>query len=356
MGHPNPIFAWRSKFSDFLYKADPNMPVRTLKAQGGQYTGPFHWDNRPFGINELKRLQTFPDDYDIVGGRNTIIQQIGNAVPPQIARILALSILKQIFSIELPFSLPLLEPTEQLGFRKRKRSLTDIYAKRAKDAIQLLNNRKIISFRNKRYAASLGLNFEWKEADINKGDFIVDVSIGNNELLIRVFKGDLTEQQFEVVIEPANNKKWTLGVKRVILQGSSLEPDCYTATWKAFEYELINTGIKADLVQLSGYYQYGSAIDSRIKINKDQLTNEWKVVKLIVEGVGVRYLVSEQELAELWDVPLIEISTLATFLRILGYEVRNKNTNPQIPDGYYLIPYSFPTLTPLSVQLYKSLG
>lgn len=26
MGHPNPVFAWRSKFSDFLYKADPNTP------------------------------------------------------------------------------------------------------------------------------------------------------------------------------------------------------------------------------------------------------------------------------------------------------------------------------------------
>lgn len=61
MGHPQPIFAWRSKFSDFLYKADPKTPVRTIKAQGGQYTGPFHWENRPFTISELKRLQTFPD-------------------------------------------------------------------------------------------------------------------------------------------------------------------------------------------------------------------------------------------------------------------------------------------------------
>ena len=32
MGHPNPIFAWRSKFSDFLYKADPDMPVRTIES------------------------------------------------------------------------------------------------------------------------------------------------------------------------------------------------------------------------------------------------------------------------------------------------------------------------------------
>lgn len=45
MGHPRPVFAWRSKFSDFLYKADPDQPVRTLKAQGGQYTGP-RWCRR----------------------------------------------------------------------------------------------------------------------------------------------------------------------------------------------------------------------------------------------------------------------------------------------------------------------
>ena len=46
------------KFSDFLYKADPDRPVRTIKAQGGKYTGPFHWESRPFTVDELKRLQT----------------------------------------------------------------------------------------------------------------------------------------------------------------------------------------------------------------------------------------------------------------------------------------------------------
>ena len=91
MNHPKPIFAWRSKFSDFLYKADPQTPIRTLKAQGGQYTGPFHWDNRPFGLAELKRLQTIPDDYQIVGKRQVAMHQIGNSVPPQVARILAAS-------------------------------------------------------------------------------------------------------------------------------------------------------------------------------------------------------------------------------------------------------------------------
>lgn len=83
MGHPSPIFSWRSKFSDFLYKADPAAPIRTLKAQGGQYTGPFHWDSRVFSVAELKRLQTFPDNYEVVGGRQIAIHQIGNSVPPQ---------------------------------------------------------------------------------------------------------------------------------------------------------------------------------------------------------------------------------------------------------------------------------
>ena len=63
MGHPKPVFAWRSKFSDFLYKADPDWPVRTVKAFCGKYTGPFHWTNRRFTIRELKRLQTFPDPW-----------------------------------------------------------------------------------------------------------------------------------------------------------------------------------------------------------------------------------------------------------------------------------------------------
>lgn len=53
------------------------MPVRTIKAQGGQYTGPFSWENRRFSIAELKRLQTIPDAYEIMGNRQVCIEQIG---------------------------------------------------------------------------------------------------------------------------------------------------------------------------------------------------------------------------------------------------------------------------------------
>lgn len=123
-------------FLTISYKADPNWPVRTVKAQGGQYTGPFSWENRPFTVEELKRLQTFPDNYSIEGGRQNVIRQIGNSVPPQMARILALSILDQVFGVSIPFEISLMPDDYQLGFRKRKSELTSIYAEKARIALE----------------------------------------------------------------------------------------------------------------------------------------------------------------------------------------------------------------------------
>ena len=144
MGHPNPVFAWRSKFSDFLYKADPNTPVRTIKASGGAYTGPFHWNNRFFAYPEYKRLQTFPDDYEISGTKQIAVKQIGNSVPPQLARMMALAIRQQVFNTQFPFTLSLLDDSEELTFRKRKRQLTAVYKKKAQMAIESIKENHIV--------------------------------------------------------------------------------------------------------------------------------------------------------------------------------------------------------------------
>ena len=45
--------------------------------------------NRPLTIRECARIQTFPDSYTFVGNAASIIQQIGNAVPPLAACIFA---------------------------------------------------------------------------------------------------------------------------------------------------------------------------------------------------------------------------------------------------------------------------
>ncbi len=91
-GHPKPLFGWRKRYWSFLLKLDPHQPAPTIQAQPGPYVGPFHWDNRRLRLLELKRLQTFPDDFVIVGSRRSAQVQLGNAVPPllgeHVARVL----------------------------------------------------------------------------------------------------------------------------------------------------------------------------------------------------------------------------------------------------------------------------
>jgi DNA (cytosine-5)-methyltransferase 1 len=117
-GHPNPVFAYRSRFSDFLYKANPNSQIKTLIASPGKYTGPFHWDNRCFTVKEYMRLQGFPDGYKVVGDRADKIRQIGNSVSPKLSYQLAIAIAKQIFKREV--AIELLDKDCVLSFDKRK--------------------------------------------------------------------------------------------------------------------------------------------------------------------------------------------------------------------------------------------
>lgn len=114
---------------------------------------------------------------------------------------------------------------------------------------------------------------------------------------------------------------------------------------------------KADLVQLSGYYQYQPKIRMTMNYSMELKTNSiWPIVESIIRGVGVKTQLSAQQLAFLWGVNVEDIFQNLQCLRKIGYEVRNHNTNPQIIPGEYLIPYSFPTLNPKSVQLRKNLG
>ena len=117
-GYPRPIFAYRSRFSDFLYKADPAAPVKTIIASPGKYTGPLHWDNRYFSMREYRRLQGFPDDYAFHGTRDSVIRQIGNSVSPKVAERLALAVAAQIFGANT--AVPLIEAHHTLSFDKRK--------------------------------------------------------------------------------------------------------------------------------------------------------------------------------------------------------------------------------------------
>ncbi|CAN5818153.1 DNA (cytosine-5-)-methyltransferase [soil metagenome] len=91
-GHPDPHFEWRSRYWSFLLKLDPTRPSPTIQAQPGPNVGPFHWENRRLRVPEMKRLFTFPDDFELVGRRQSVQAQIGNSVPPLLAGAVARSL------------------------------------------------------------------------------------------------------------------------------------------------------------------------------------------------------------------------------------------------------------------------
>ncbi len=88
-GHAAPVFEWRSRYWSFLLKLDPQRPSPTIQAQPGPNVGPFHWENRRLRVGEIKRLFTFPDEFELVGSRASIQAQLGNAVPPLLAEKVA---------------------------------------------------------------------------------------------------------------------------------------------------------------------------------------------------------------------------------------------------------------------------
>ena len=95
-GHPNPQFEWRKRYWSFLLKLSPDLPSWTIQARRSNNMGPFHWRNRILRIEEVKRLQTFPDDWHLAGRVEDQWRQVGNAVPPRLAHAIGVALHEQL--------------------------------------------------------------------------------------------------------------------------------------------------------------------------------------------------------------------------------------------------------------------
>ena len=78
-------------------------PSKTVKAgnhgvPGGENMIKFaNGEFRYFTIFEAKRIQTFPDDYQILGSWTEAMRQLGNAVPVRLANVISKSLIKSVF-------------------------------------------------------------------------------------------------------------------------------------------------------------------------------------------------------------------------------------------------------------------
>jgi DNA (cytosine-5)-methyltransferase 1 len=94
------------KFPNKWRKMEPDLPARTLMAHLGKdgYSH-IHYDScqaRTISVREAARLQSFPDGFRFAGTMNPAFKQIGNAVPPLLAKAVAAGVLTQIKAAAVP--------------------------------------------------------------------------------------------------------------------------------------------------------------------------------------------------------------------------------------------------------------
>jgi DNA (cytosine-5)-methyltransferase 1 len=80
----------------------PSVTIRTefFKPEKGRYLHPeLH---RPITHREAARIQSFPDSFVFIGSKTEIARQIGNAVPPLLAKAIAQTVAEHLNALESP--------------------------------------------------------------------------------------------------------------------------------------------------------------------------------------------------------------------------------------------------------------
>ena len=89
-----PKYSSMYKYHEALTRYSSKKPSLTINT-GHRSHFHYKWNRIPT-VRESARLQSFPDDFIFYGNKSEQYRQVGNAVPPLMARAIAMEILKKI--------------------------------------------------------------------------------------------------------------------------------------------------------------------------------------------------------------------------------------------------------------------
>lgn len=335
-GFPEPVFAYRSRFSDFLYKANPDTPVKTLIASPGKYTGPLHWDNRYLTVAEYKRIQGFPDNHVFYGDRGAQIRQIGNSVCPKIAYCLALAIREQVFGEQT--GLEYIASDYVLSFDKRKgqkaqktKAMHRAVIEKSKQDINIIR-----SFTPKEF-----------EAYVNPTSILMQsnmiVTSGENGMVnidVRCDDSEEIEAILKLSVFKDLNKTQRIPL-RIVVRGSG-EQDVQTM-WNAVDMWVKNCSKYRSLIELYGHFTEPHPI---FEIEDFEVLTDlpsFQFAKYHMDFKNCSVYFPKQQLIDMWKDKFNAdtFNELARLLRSYRYDIRSHETNIAIPTGVYMVAYPF---------------
>jgi DNA (cytosine-5)-methyltransferase 1 len=359
MGYPEPIFAWRSKFHDFLYKVDPENPCRTIKASPGKFTGPFHWKNRHFTIEELRRLQSFPDEYTLVGTYGKILEQIGNSVPPLLSKVIATSVREQLFvrktDLTYPVRYPGFAPTFRLRQRERthhfKNVATKVIAERfpKKEPKPRVNGRRERAF----YVTYDGFfqkkifNKEPAKSVPYERAYKISTTFDGEDINLHLYRlRSSSERSFGIKVEIGGLHEGLTNVRRLVAKAKAVDLSDSFFLWDAIESVLIENSKFLTLIDVYGHYANRG---DTVTIETDVIDGPQSLLRRALCffgnsencGISLPRRVVENQLG----IEGKAVDQLIAELRAIRFDIRTKHTHPTIARGMVLCTYPFPLLS-----------